>query len=166
MLTGSLQITIDKRSADPKTRVHPSMAAKDWCSIVYGYPLKSYSPERLHGYSGVSPSCVSWCQPQVPVDNQNLCRLDYRVAEATAVFYGKLTYTGGSFPPHVRASRPLVSPLAMPTDWIGRNLIHQVQWFSDIRDSKRISERCPHDARNESVKRRLLGPLLFAVREG
>src|SRR5215467_15896353 len=78
-------------------------------------------------------SDVHSCREQVPVDNWNLCRLDYRVAEATTVFYAKRIHTGGSFPPNVRASSLLVSPRALPTDWLGRNLSRLMQRFSAIR---------------------------------
>ena len=139
------------------------IAGKQGRGSVFRCLFEVHPPRGVGGEARARLSSDSQHLEQVPVDNRNLCRLNYRVAEATTDFYGKLTYTGGSFPPHVRASRPLVSPLAVSIDRIGRNLIHHVQWFSDIRDSKRIRERCPHDARDESVKRRLLGPLLFAV---
>ena len=111
------------------------MAQKYWRSDVYSCLLESDALEWLRRDSGVSASGASRYRKQVPVDNWNLCRLHYRVAEATTVFYAKRIHTGGSFPPNVRASSLLVSPRALPTDWLGRNLSRLMQWFSAIRHS-------------------------------
>jgi hypothetical protein len=166
MLTRSLQIILDKRSGEPKTGIRLLMAGKSWRSIVYDRLHESCACSWLTRASGVSVSCASGYRSRVTVDNQKLCRLNYRVAEATTVFYVKRIRTGGSFPPNVRASSPLVFPLAVPTGWLGRDLSRPVPWFSDIRERKKVSECRPYDGRNVSVKRRFLGPLLFAVQEG
>jgi len=63
------------------------MAEKHWRGIVYGSLPKSYAPGRLRSDSRVFTRGDSGCQNQVPVDNRNLCRIDYPVAKTTTDFY-------------------------------------------------------------------------------
>lgn len=115
------------------------MARKCCRSIVCSHFPESRAVGWLRRDSGVSNRGVSRYHQQVPVDNENLWRLDYRVAKATTVFYVERIHTGGSFPPNICASGgALVSPQAVPTGYLGRNLSRLMQWFSAIRDSNPI----------------------------
>ena len=84
MLNSVWQITLDKHVHDQKTMMRLPMAGKYYRAIVYSC-LRGW----LRRNSGMPTSCASERQSQVPVDNRNLCRLDYRVAKATTVFYVK-----------------------------------------------------------------------------
>jgi len=126
MLNRLRQIVLDKHTLDPKTMMRQPMARKDCRAIAY-----HFLPGWLRVDSGMPTSCASGCRTEVPVDNRRLCRLDYRVAEVTTNLYARRIHTGGSFPPNVRASSPLVSPLAAPTG-LARNMSRAVQRFADF----------------------------------
>jgi hypothetical protein len=134
MLTRSMKITLDSKSCELKIMMQLQVAGKR----CRGYFRESDAPGSIRECSRMSAHCASGYQTQVPVDKRNLCRLDYRVAEAITLFCAKRIHTGDSFPPNVRASSPLASPKAMPTEWFCRSLSPQMQWFSDIRDSNTV----------------------------
>ena len=139
MLTRSMKIVLDKKFCDPKTMMRLLMARMRGRAIACGCLPEHYAPGWVRQDSGMSTSCALGCQNHVPIDNRNLRRLNYRVAQAITVFCRKRIHTGGSFPPNIHRSSTLVSPQTVPTDWLWRNLSRQLQWFSDLRHSKRVN---------------------------
>lgn len=127
--------------------------------------FKVRPPRALHRDPRVPVSTDSEPQDHVPVYNWKRCRLDYRVAKTTG-FYVKRIHTGGSFPPNTRASSMLVYPFAAPNDWLARIELSGAAVFKPLWVTRQPTECCPNDGRNESVKRRFLGPLFFAFQEG
>jgi len=123
-----------------KTMISVLIGSKQERGRVFRCLFTVRAPRVLRGDRRAPVGNNSQQGNQVPVDNISLRRLDCRVAKAITGFCVKRNHTGGSFPPNVRASSPLASPQAVPTEWPGRKLTRLTPWFSAFRHSK-VSNR-------------------------